>query len=387
MVNYGIHGIVDVKAARPITVDSSTSIGVVIPDSAMIAAVDSKNVVDGIAMTYYNNATAWKDALVSAGKVPADLSYKTAEAIVLQNVATKIIVVYVPEGNDDAALKQNVINGLNVLRSAPYDNRVLDKPDLIIAPEHSYDVDIAAVMDSVAAKFRREAIVDVNAADEAEATAFIRNFGTRHCLFVLGRSIAEGALFPTSAFVAGHIAYWDVGGDKGYDKYGYTRNHSNRVVRGVSGSERPIEYFDDGDHEALRLRNLGVASIVQDRGWRLYGFQTTDIDPVWRDLKRVRTFYRWLDAIVDFAKRARDRNADELMSVKKGCNDFLAELKAADVALGYKIYLDEGLCNVAAGEFVFVIEVEDMPAINSLTFKLTFVDDYNNVLIDYVNQA
>jgi phage tail sheath protein FI len=387
MVNYGVHGVIEVKAARPITAKSSSYIGVVLPDSAMIDAVDSGNVSNGIAMTYYNNATEWKDALIAAGKVPADLSYKSAEAIALSNVSTKIIVVYVQEDTDAAKLKQNVIDGLAVLKSAPYDNRVLDKPDLIIVPEHSYDVDIAAVMDSVAARINRTAIVDVNAATEAVANDFIRNFGTRYCFFVLGRSVAEGSLFPSSAFIAGHIAYWDVGGSAGFDEYGYTKNHSNRIVRGVSGSERPIEYFDDGDHEALRLRNKGIASIVQDRGWRLYGFQTTDIDPVWKDLKRVRSFQRWLDAIINDTKWARDRNADELVSVKKSCNDFLAELKAANASLGYKIYLDAELCNVAAGEFVFVLEEEDMPAINSLTFKLTFVDDYNQVLIDYVNNA
>ena len=372
-LNFGINGSIAVEAARPVVVDTKTPIGVVVP---MAAASE---------LTYYNGPKAWKEYLETQGLTSDDLAYQAAAAMELQNVNAKIIVAYVPVDSNAAGQKQKILDGLDLLKSAPYDDRVLDNPDLIVVPEYSYDPDVAAKMDSVAAKLRATGIVDVNAANEAEATAFVNNFGTRYLLFYRGRSKAEGKLYPTSALIAGLIAYWDAGGDNGYDEFGYARSHSNRIVKGVSGSEVPIEYFDGQDCEARRLRQKGVGAIVQDVGWRSYGFETTDIDPIWQSLERVRAFYRWLDAIIKANKWARDRSADQLIWVKKTCSEFFRKLTGAKIALGYEIYLDPDRSDVTAGKFTFVLKTANMPAIRELNFVLTFTDDYNDALIEWIN--
>jgi phage tail sheath protein FI len=374
-LNFGINGSIAVEAARPVVVDTKTPIGVVVPFGSEAV------------LTYYNGPKAWKEYLVAQGQTNADLPYRAAAAMELQNVNAKIIVAYVPVGKSSDDTKSAVLGGLDLLRSAPYDERVLDRPDLIIVPEHSYNTDIAAKMDSVAADLRATGIVDVNAADEATATAFVQNFGTRYLLFYRGRTRMEGQLYPTSAAMAGLIAYWDAGGDNGYDEFGYARSHSNRIVKGVSGSEVPIEYFDGIDCEARRLRQKGIGAIVQDVGWRSYGFETTDIDPIWQSLERVRAFHRWLDAIIKANKWARDRSADQLIWVKKTCSEFFRKMVGAKIALGYEIYLDADRSDVTAGKFTFILKTANMPAIRELNFVLTFVDDYNDALIEWVNAA
>ncbi|ADV47019.1 phage tail sheath family protein [Nitratifractor salsuginis] len=374
-LNFGINGGISVEAARPVVVDSKTPIGVVIP---MGSAAD---------LTYYNGPKEWKDYLISQGKTSDDLVYQTAAALELQNVNAKIIVAYVAEDSDAATQKQNILDGLDLLKSSPYDDRVLDRPDLIIVPQYSYDTDVAAKMDSVAAKLRATGIVDVNAKDEAEATGFSQNFGTRHLTFYRGPYKVEGKLYPASALMSGLIAYWDAGGDNGFDEFGYARSHSNRIVKGVSGSEVPIEYFDGQDCEARRLRQKGIGAIVQDVGWRSYGFETTDIDPIWQSLERVRTFYRWLDAVMKANKWARDRSADQLIWVKKTCSEFFKKLTGANIALGYEIYLDPSRCDVTAGKFTFVLKTANMPAIRELNFELVFTDQYNDALINWINAA
>ena len=367
-INFGINSSIKVEAARPVVVDTKTPIGVVVPFGTHTE------------LTYYNNAPKWKEYLVAQGATPDDLAYQTAEAITLQNVQGKIIVQYV-DGTD----KQKILNGLDGLQSAPYDDRVADRPDLIIVPEHSYDTDIATKMDSVASKLRATGIVDVNAANEAEATTFQQIFGTRFLLLVRGRTRVEGHLYPSSALYAGLIAYWDAGGDNGYDPFGYARSHSNRIVKGVSGTEVPNEYFDGQDCEARRLRQKGVAAILQDVGWRSYGFETTDIDPIWQSLERVRTFYRWLDAIIVANKWARDRSADQLIWVKKTCSDFFRNLVGANIALGYEIILLPEKSDVTAGKFTFKLKTANMPSIRELNFELTFTDEYNDAFINWVN--
>ena len=372
-LNFGINGGIAVEAARPVLVDSKTPIGVVVPFGTQSE------------LTYYNNPKAWKDYLVAQGQTDADLAYQTAAAMELQNVQTKVIVAYAPVDRDADGQKQKILDGLDLLKSSPYDERVLERPDVIIVPEHSYDADVAAKMDSVAAKLRATGIVDVNAKDEAEATAFAKNFGTRYLLLYRGRTKMEGKLYPASAAIAALIAYWDAGGDNGFDEFGYARSHSNRIVKGVSGSEVPIEYFEGQDCEARRLRQKGVGAIVQDVGWRSYGFETTDIDPIWQSLERVRTFYRWLDAIIKANKWARDRSADQLIWVKKTCSEFFKKLTGAGIALGYEIYLDANRSDVTAGKFTFVLKTANMPAIRELNFILTFTDEHNDAFIEWVN--
>ena len=277
-LNFGINGSISVEAARPVLVDTSTPIGIVVP----FGDADGEFKV-------FNSADEMKKYLEEKGATGDDLAYKTANAIALQGVRGKIVAKFVADGD---SVKDNVLAGLDVLKAAPQDENILTRPDLIICPEYSYDADVAAKMDSLASLFRATAIVDVNAKDEAEANNFANNFGSRYMLLYNGRNKVEGKLYPTSALIAGLIAYWDAGGDNGYDEFGYTRSHSNRIVKGVSGSERIIEYFDGVDCEARRLRQNGIGSIVQDIGWRSYGFETRDIDPIWQSLERVRTFHR-----------------------------------------------------------------------------------------------
>jgi phage tail sheath protein FI len=370
-LNFGINGSISVQAARPVLADSSTPIGIVVPFG------DS----DG-EFKAFNSADEMKTYLEEKGATVDDLAYKTANAISLQGVRGKIVVKFVADGD---SVKDNVLAGLDVLKTASQDENILTRPDLIICPEYSYDVDVAAKMDSIASVFRATTIVDVNAPDEASANAFANNFGSRYMLLYSGRSKVEGKLYPTSALIAGLIAYWDAGGDNGHDEFGYARSHSNRIVKGVSGSERIIEYFDGVDCEARRLRQNGIGSIVQDVGWRSYGFETRDIDPIWQSLERVRTFHRWLQAIIEANKWARDRSADQLVYVKQTCIDFFNKLKGANIALGYEIYLDPNLSDVTAGKFTFILKTANMPAIRELNFNLVFSDDWNSAFVEWIN--
>jgi len=368
---FGINGSISVEAARPVLVDTSTPIGIVVPFGSS----------DG-EFKVFNSADEMKTYLEEKGATEDDLAWKTANAIALQGVRGKIVAKFVADGD---SAKDNVLAGLDVLKTAPQDENILTTPDLIICPEYSYDTDVAAKMDSIASLFRATAIVDVNAKDEAEANSFANNFGSRYMLLYNGRSKAEGKLYPTSALIAGLIAYWDAGGDNGYDPFGYARSHSNRIVKGVSGSERIIEYFDGADCEARRLRQNGIGSIVQDIGWRSYGFETRDIDPIWQSLERVRTFHRWLQAIIEANKWARDRSADQLVYVKQTCIDFFNKLKGAGIALGYEIYLDPNLSDVTAGKFTFILKTANMPAIRELNFNLVFSDDWNSAFVEWIN--
>ena len=135
--------------------------------------------------------------------------------------------------------------------------------------------------------------------------------------------------------------------------------------------------------------DYGVAMIVRDVGWRTYGFETTHIDTVWQSLDRVRTFYRLLMSIMKASKWARDREANELLRVKQSVVDFMNELKGNDVIIGFDVEFDpkkNTKASVSAGKFYLTIRVGDMPSVRELNIELVHSDNWNNALINYLNQ-
>jgi len=94
-------------------------------------------------------------------------------------------------------------------------------------------------------------------------------------------------------------------------------------------------------------------------------------------------------------KWARDREADQLIWVKKSVEEFFRELKGANVLIGFEVKFliagqDEGGKNttatVTAGKFYLTMYVQDVPAIRELNLDLIYVDDYSEIFLEYLNQ-
>jgi len=371
-LNFGINGSFSVAAARPITVSSSTPIGIVATANAGdTGLMKFNNADDGLTYVSDNNITdgTLENALTG---------------ISLQAVNCPIVVHVSILDVDEAINKTNVLAGLDMLKQADPVTGIDLKNGLIICPEYSADVEVAAKMDSIAtAMWCPGSCTDDFSTDEAGFKTYMENFGSKYLLHCTGRFNADGKLIPMSAIMAGVIAYHD-----GNTPYGWAKNHSNRVAKGVAGTERVIEYLDGDDSEARRLRQDGGCMIVKDVGWRTYGFETRDIDPIWQSLDRVRTFHRLLAAILEASKWARDREADQLIWVKKSVVEFMNELKGNGVVIGFDVYFDpekNTLATVTAGKFYLTILVQDMPSIRELNIELVYSDDWGETLINYIN--
>lgn len=226
------------------------------------------------------------------------------------------------------------------------------------------------------------ALIDNFGVDEAAVYALADNYGSRDAQICFGMYTADGVAVSCSALLAGAYAYWEA------KPFGWAKSHSNRVVKGVSATTRVIEYVDGSDCEARRMRKKGIAMILRDVGWRTYGFETTDIDVIWQALDRVRTFRRMLRSIMNASKWARDREANELLWVKKSIVEFNNELKGNDVVIGFDVSFDQDKntkATVTAGKFYITVLVGDMPSIRELNIELVYSDNWNDVLINYIN--
>lgn len=370
-LNFGINGSFGVKAARPITISSSTPIGIVVTANAGdYGLIKFNNADDGLVYV--------KEKDITAGTLETALV-----GISLQAVNCPLVVCICKLEEDEELNKLSILEGLDELKKAEPITGIDLKNGLIIAPTYSADVEVAAKMDSICTKLWCTGIVDNFSTDEAGVNAFVKNFGTKYLLIGTGNYNADGKLIPFSPLMAGLIAYHD-----NNTAFGWSQNHSNRIALGVAGSKRVIEYLEGSDCEARRLRQKSVSMILMDTGWRSYGFETTDIDPIWQSLDRVRTFHRLLAAIIKASKWARDREADQLIWVRKSIIEFMNELKGNGVVLGFDVFFDpekNTKATVTAGKFYLTVEVQDMPSIRELNIELVYSDAYGDTLINYIN--
>lgn len=370
MANYGINGSVDVDAARPVEVESTTP----------IALVGTSDVGDE-GMHFFSNA---EKALEYVNAATQGTLRAALQLISDQGVSCPIILSLVRHTADVTAAIVTAVDGL---KSAEAETGY--RPDLIIAPEFSFDSSVAVKMDAVASRLWATAILDNLAVNETAALAFAATFSSRFVLIYSPHvkyydTLSEQVVnMPSSAAIAGMIARTD-----GEVPFGFADSVSNRVVKGISGTSRIIDYADGVDCEARRLRNAGVGSIVADVGWRTYGFETTDIDPVWQSLERVRTFYKALRAVMNASKWARDRRANELVHVRESIDEFMRELRGNNVAIGFEIFfpMDKNtLATVTAGKFYLTVKWQNMPLVRELNIEMTYIDQYGEVVLNILN--
>lgn len=369
-MNYGINGSVAVDASRPIDTPSTTPIAVV-GDSDVGTA----------GLYFYGSATL---ALEHIAGATTGVLRNALELIEKQGVSSPIILGVI---TPSATTLADVVSMIDRLKFA--DAEVGYKPNLIIAPTWSNTLAVATAMVSMAERLWATAIIDNLAVNETDALAYASNFSSRFALIYSPNvkyfdTVANATVtVASSPIIAGMIARTD-----GEVPFGIADSVSNRSVNGILGTDRIVEYTDGQDSEARRLRNAKIGTIVKDVGWRTYGCETTDIDPIWQSLERVRVFYMALTAVMKASKWARDRRANELVYVRDSIDQFMRELRGNNVALGFEIYFDmqkNTLATVTAGKFYLTVKWQNMPTIRELNIEMVYTDAYGDVLLNIIN--
>ena len=407
MSNFGTNVVIGAKASRPIVIESQTPIFIVgtVVLSTLTAGIDD----DGKPIVNKDLQAKIKEnnGLLFYGKpddAKADFVESTGtlrnvlDGVTDQNVATKLIIAVVTITKEQSEkktvenfyntpiIKSNIIKAIAGAKTATalYGT----KSNLLIAPRFSHDLDVKAELESVASSLSATAIVDLNANDEAEATVNMKNYGSKRLLVCdpyvkvwdtkLNKTITE----PSSARVAGMIAYTD-----GLKEYGWADIPSNQVMQGISGTSRVIEFIYGQECEADRLRTLGISTVINIQGFRLWGFDTTDQDFIWKSLQRVRIFDRVADAVLKGLFWAIDKRADQLIYAKESAEGLLRSLKGANVLVGYEVFwhpeknTKEAL---TAGKFYLVADFQNMPTVNRLEIECNFVDKHSGVLMKMI---
>lgn len=391
---FGVNTTRSSTAARNLKIQSTTPIGVVASVACEGVEVDLIESYKQEPLRFFSSV---EDALEEF-KGREGTILRVLDGINDQNVRTPIILSLVvitreeaqqsPERfYENAQLKSNVIAGIESFKRAymlfGY------KPNLIVAPYFSHDLDVSTQMQSTATRLSAMAIVDLNCESEQEAVEKVKTYGSERVMVCdpyvkVWDTLKNAESFePMSARVAGLIAYTD-----GEQEYGFSNSHSNRVLNGVSGAKRLVDFEAGQDCEADRVRGHNITTLIRYDGFRVWGNHTTSIDSVWEDFTRVRVFDRIAEAALEGLFWAIDRRADELKAAKDSVEQMLLALKGARVLVDYAVSWDEERntpANITAGKFYLKVDTMNTPIVKRLEVNFNYTDRYADTLIKLIS--
>ena len=271
------------------------------------------------------------------------------------------------------------------------------KPKLLIAPgfTDAYVVGVAnpvvAALKAVAYKLRAIVIKDGPNESTAVALADQQVEGDMRVYMVdpfvkVANSAGAIATYPSSARIAGVIANND-------QQNGFWWSPSNQIIQGIVGIARPIEFgLSDPSAESNLLNAVGVATIIQANGFRLWGNRTGSTDPQWAFLSVRRTCDIVEDAVEAAYLWALDRpqSAQLLTDTVNELKAYLRTLKARGAVIGGTAWLDPDLNTsdvLQAGQAYIDYDAEPPAPLERLTFQASRNADYYAALVAAVNTA
>ncbi|EJF78157.1 hypothetical protein ME7_00148 [Bartonella birtlesii LL-WM9] len=238
---------------------------------------------------------------------------------------------------------------------------------------------VAAELIGIAERLRAIVVLDApNSTDEA-ALSTAKDFDSKRAILVdpFVKVNHDGKIVeqPASAAVAGVIAKTDFAN-------GFWHSPSNKVINGIVGIARPIDFsIGDRSSRANLLNEQNITSIIRENGYRLWGNRTLSSDTKFAFLSVVRTADMINDAILRGHLWAVDRNIKKtyMSDVSESVNAYLRDLKAQGAILGGHCTPDPELNTASAiesGKVYFNVEFTPTTPAEHITFRSRIVNDY-----------
>ena len=383
---FGVNVTISAEAARPISVESVTPIGIAgyeeVLENGLHFFMTTAKALEALEAKY----KAKKDASQAFKKGSI---YRALKGIEDQAVNTQIILSVFTKDDDSDANDEITECKKAVADLTKAKSRFGYNPNLIIAPGFSNEDAVKGEIEKVATRLKATGIVDLKAQDAAAAIVKMGDFGTRRLVAAYpnvkvwddetNAYVYEGQ----SARIAGMIAHTD-----GASEFGYSDSYSNRVMIGVSGTEIDVDFELGETCTADELRSAKISTVIRESGFRAWGGETSDQDTIWKDLARVRVFDRISQACQKGVLFAIDKKADQLYHAKRSVSELLRGLVGAKVLLGYELSWSEKntLANITDGKFYLDVRMQNNPVVKQLTLDFIYVDKYGETLMNDLNK-
>ena len=393
MSNDFLHGVSVVEVengARAVEGASSSVIGVI------GTALDADAEAFPLNMPILTTGNAADMAKLGAtGTLPsaiAGILAQTGANIVAVRIAEGVAVGADPgpEMTAEEATIENMIGGVadgvytGVHSFLVSKSRLGLSPRILIAPEFCLE-EVVAEMIPIADRLRAIIVADTPTETDAAAAAFATACASQRVYAIYPEVVnTKNETVAASPYVAGVIARTD-------KEQGFWCSPSNRVVNSVVGLSKPVDFtLGDSACKANYLNENGVATIVNQDGYRLWGNRTTSDEGTYKFLCVRRTADIISDSILRAHLWAVDRNIvkNYLTDVTESVNAFLATLKSQGAILKGKCFANKELntaANIAEGKVYFDFSFTPAYPAEQVTFR-AFLDnsDIENVIFENV---
>lgn len=337
-----------------------------------------------------------------AGGLGATGTLKAAYLAAYAQGINAVVVVRVTQGVDAAATLANVI-GTAVAGTGIYALLVSasvtgQTPKILAAPGFTSSAPggganpVVSALLTVASRTRAVVVADGPNTTEANAIAWAALHASER-LFIVDPAVRvfdadAGAVVtqPASGFVAGLISRRD-------REKGFWWSPSNQPVNGITATARPIGFaMSEPETEANRLNEVGVATIVRQNGFRLWGNRTTSADPLWAFLSVRRTADMVYESIEAAHLWAMDRPFSQqlLLDIRDSVQAYLDVLATRGAILGGRVWLDPELnteVTLKAGKLYLDFDIEPPAPLERLTFRAHRNGTYYDELVSAVATA
>ena len=307
---------------------------------------------------------------------------------IFDQAGATLAVVRVEHDNDPAAERANVIGGVSAagqykgVKALQAAQSILGvTPRIMIAPGYTHHAEVVTEMVSVATRLRSIIVADGPNTTDAAALAYRDQFGSDRVYIVdpwvkvFDPVTATEIIQPASARVAGVIAKSDA-------ERGYWHSPSNRLIDGIIGTARPVDFaIGDANSRANYLNEHEVATIIQHEGYRLWGNRSCSNDPKTAFLKRRRIADMISESIQLAHMWAVDRNIDRLYveEVVESVNSYGRTLMARGALIGFRCWAPADLntpLELEAGKVTFDFDWSDPATAEHITFRSIINNGY-----------
>lgn len=330
---------------------------------------------------------------IEAARLGATGTLADAVDSIFDQAGAVIVVVRVEVGEDDAETLANVLGGVNSVTGnfegvhafLGAESRLGVVPRILIAPGFTHTRSgtanpVVAEMIGIAERLRAVIIADGPNSTDAAAITYSNDFGSPRVYVVdpwVLKVDSDGATVqaPASPCVAGLIAKSD-------NERGFWWSPSNQRINGIVGTVRPVDFtLGDPNSRANLLNEAGVATIISQDGFRLWGNRSLSDDPKFAFLSVRRTADLINDSLLRAHLWAVDRNITRtyVEDVTEGVNDYLRYLTKIGAIIGGECWADPDLNTpdqIAQGKVYFNFDFSAAYPAERVVFRSTLTNDY-----------
>ncbi|MBU6141281.1 MAG: phage tail sheath subtilisin-like domain-containing protein [Proteobacteria bacterium] len=314
---------------------------------------------------------------------PTKTAHKTANVL----DPAKITLSDIVGGVDSQTGKYTGVSGLLAANS-----EVKVQPRILIAPgfTHQTPLDeddeptanpVVAALLNAAETLRAIIVADCPNTNKTDAINYANDWGSARIypafpwvkvLNTANNTIVEK---PASSCIAGLIAKSD-------NERGFWWSPSNMVINGIVGTSKPVDFaLGNTSCTANFLNEHGIATIIQQDGFRLWGNRTVSSDAKWIFLQTRRTADMINDSLLKAHLWAVDRNITKtyIDDVLEGVNNYLRYLKSIQAIIDGKAFINPELntpSQIAQGKVTFDFDFTPPYPAEHITFRSRMTDEY-----------